>query len=47
MERIVGIVFSGFAVRAMGASVALYVGCKAYAFIMATFGAASALQAAL
>lgn len=42
MERIIGLVISGLAVRAIGAGLALYVGLKAYAFIGAAFSGVSA-----
>ncbi len=43
MARIVGIVFSGFMVRAYGVALALYVGTKAAAYISHAFSAVSSL----
>lgn len=37
MERIIGLVFSGFMVKLYAAGLALYVGTTAYSFIVDTF----------
>ena len=42
MERIIGIVFSGFAVKAGAAIAAVYVASEVFAFIHQTFGAMGA-----
>lgn len=47
MARVIGLVFSGFAVRAYGAGLALYVGLKAAAYISAAFGAIHSATAVL
>lgn len=43
MERIIGILFSGFTVRAFGVCLALYVGVEVAGFVSDTFGAGSAV----
>lgn len=43
IQRIAGLVFSGWTVRLMGGALAIYVGCKAAAFVVAAFGAVNGL----
>ena len=43
IQRIAGLVFSGFMVRAYGVALALYVGCKAAAYISAAFATVESL----
>lgn len=47
MSRIVGLLISGFAVRAYGAALALYVASQAAAYVSHVFAAGSALSNAL
>jgi hypothetical protein len=46
-SRIIGQLLAGFAVKAAGAALALYIAAQVYGYVTHVFGAASALSAAL
>jgi uncharacterized membrane protein YuzA (DUF378 family) len=46
-SRTVAQLLSGFAVKAAGAALAIYIGVQAYDYVVHVFGAASALSKAL
>ena len=46
-SRTIGQLISGFAIKAIGAGLALYVAAQVYGYVSHVFGAASALSKAL